>query len=193
MARRITLLIKDNEFEKIKGVPGPTKEEIRSIILYKSDVKSSDIVVDIGCGTGGISTEFSLHAKKVYSIDVKEDAMNVCRNNVSKLGDISKVEFVLNDGVDALKIIDSFDLVIVGGSNGRLDEILSLVDEKLNPNGRVIVPSILVDTCVDSVNIFKSLDYSVELVNVNVSEAKILDRGIMMFAKNPISIVSAVK
>ena len=150
-------MIKDNEFEKIKGVPGPTKEEIRSIILYKSNVKSSDIVVDIGCGTGGISTEFSLHAKKVYSIDVKEDAMNVCRNNISKLGDIS------------------------------------LVDEKLNPTGRVIVPSILLDTCVEAVNIFKSLDYSVELVNVNVSEAKILDRGIMMFAKNPISIVSAVK
>lgn len=193
MARRITLLIKDNEFEKTDKVPGPTKEEIRSIILYKSDVKDSDVVVDIGCGTGGISTEFSLRAKKVYSIDVKQEAVDTCKRNVSRLGNIDNVEFIVNDGVSALNNIDCFDIVIVGGSNGDLDEILSVVNDKLNVGGRVIVPSILVDTEVEAVNIFKDLGYSPSVVTINVSEGKVINRGIMMFAKNPINIVSVVK
>lgn len=195
MARRVRIpLIKDHKFKKIKGIPGPTKEEIRSIILYKSDVKPEDIVVDIGCGTGGISTEYSLRAKKVYSIDIKEEAIEACRENVSKLGNINKCELILSDGVDAIKNnIESFDIVIVGGSNGRLNEILKNVDSKINPKGRIIIPSILIDTEVEAINILKELNYTIDIVNINVSEGKILNRGIMMFAKNPIGIVSAVK
>lgn len=43
---------------------GPTKEAIRAIILYKSAVTSDDNVVDVGCGTGGITCEFAQRAKK---------------------------------------------------------------------------------------------------------------------------------
>lgn len=187
-------MIKDNEFKKIKEVPGPTKEEIRSIILYKSEVKETETIVDIGCGTGGLSTEFSLKAKKVYSIDSNKEAINITKENIRKLGNIEKVELIHNDGLSALETInEKIDIGIIGGSNGDLKEIITKIDEKLNKNGRIIIPSILLDTKLESVNILKNLNYTPEIIEVNISEGKILKRGIMMLSKNPIGIVSAKK
>ncbi len=57
-------MIQDHEFISFKEVPGPTKEEIRCLLLCKSEVSNEDIVVDIGCGTGGITTDFAKVAKK---------------------------------------------------------------------------------------------------------------------------------
>ena len=48
-------MLDDKDFIKSWDVPGPTKEAIRAIILYKSEVTSNDRVVDCGCGTGGIT------------------------------------------------------------------------------------------------------------------------------------------
>ena len=57
-----------NDFDLLTtcDISGFLKEEIRSIIIYKSDVKDSDIVLDINCGVGEISSEFSNLAQKVY-------------------------------------------------------------------------------------------------------------------------------
>ena len=52
-------MLDDKDFIKSCDVPGPTKEAIRAILLYKSEVTSSDKVVDCGCGTGGITCEIS--------------------------------------------------------------------------------------------------------------------------------------
>lgn len=41
-------------------------------------------------------------------------------------------DLIENDGVSALKDIDSFDIAIVGGSGRDMEPILDLVDEKLN-------------------------------------------------------------
>ena len=66
-------MINDQNFIKIPDVPGPTKEEIRCLVICKSSVKSEDVVVDIGCGTGGLTVEFAKRAKTVYSIDLNHN------------------------------------------------------------------------------------------------------------------------
>ncbi|MDD2643660.1 MAG: precorrin-6Y C5,15-methyltransferase (decarboxylating) subunit CbiT [Methanobacteriaceae archaeon] len=186
-------MLNDDEFIKTCDVPGPTKEEIRAILLYKSNVCHEDIVVDIGCGTGGLSVEFSLKAEKVYSIDKNPEAINICKKNLEKLGNLDKVSFIENDGVNALKNINTFDIALIGGSGRDLEPILDLVDSKLNHEGRILIPCILVDTKVDAVNKLKSLGYNPKIVEVNVSKGRVIDRGIMMIARNPIAIVYAKK
>ena len=70
-------MIKDSEFISSKDVPGPTKEEIRCITLCKSRVKKDDIVMDIGCGTGGLTVELSKKAKKVIAVDKNKEAIEI--------------------------------------------------------------------------------------------------------------------
>lgn len=184
-------MINDHEFICSENVPGPTKEEIRCLLLCKSEVSNKDLVVDIGCGTGGITVEFAKRAKKVISIDKNPEAIELTSKNLQKYNIIEKVDIIENDAVSALKTIANMDIVIIGGSNGDLDEILDIVSSKLNPNGRIIITAILLETKNQAIDKLKSLGLNPKLVEVNISKGKILERGTLIMAENPIAIISS--
>ena len=186
-------MLEDMDFIKSCDVPGPTKEAIRAIILYKSDVKETDKVVDVGCGTGGITCEFAQRAKEVISIDLNPEAIEITQKNLNKFGLGDNVTLINDDGANALKDIDNIDIAIVGGSGRQLENILDIVNEKLNPKGRIIITAILVDTKVEAVNKLKDLGYNPKIMEVNVSNGRVLDRGILMISENPIAIITAKK
>jgi cobalt-precorrin-6B (C15)-methyltransferase len=182
-------LIKDEDFISSKEVPGPSKEEIRCLVLCKSKVSSNDLVVDIGCGTGGITIEMAKRAKKVIAIDKNHKAIELTRKNIKKHVVYEKVDLIQNDGISALKFIENIDIAIIGGSGNDLNEILELAISKLNPNGRIIVTAILINTKLDAIKVLKQNNLSPEIVEINVSRGHILKRGVMMKAENPISII----
>ena len=186
-------MLEDMDFIKSCDVPGPTKEAIRAIILYKSDVKDTDKVVDVGCGTGGITCEFAQRAKDVTSIDINPEAIEMTQKNLKKFGLGDNVTLICDDGANAVKNIDNIDIAIVGGSGRQLENILELIDSKLNSKGRIIITAILVDTKVEAVNKLKELNYNPKIMEVNISNGRVLDRGIMMMSENPIAIISAKK
>lgn len=186
-------MLEDMDFIKSCDVPGPTKEAIRAIILYKSDVKDTDKVVDVGCGTGGITCEFAQRANEVISIDINPEAIEMTQKNLNKFGLGDNVTLINEDGAEALENVDEIDIAIVGGSGKKLESILELIDKKLNSKGRIIITAILVDTKVEAVNKLKELNYNPSIMEVNISKGRVLDRGIMMTSENPIAIISAKK
>ena len=186
-------MLEDMDFIKSCEVPGPTKEAIRAIILYKSEVTSNDNVVDIGCGTGGLTCEFAQRANKVTSIDTNPEAIKVTKQNLEKFNLEDNVELINDTGSNALKEIDNIDIAIVGGSGRELEAILDIIDSKLNSKGRIIITAILVDTKVEAINKLKQLNYNPKIMEVNISKGRILDRGIMMMSENPIAIITAKK
>ena len=186
-------MLEDKDFIKSCDVPGPTKEAIRAILLYKSEVTSSDKVVDCGCGTGGITCEFSQRAREVISIDTNPEAIEVTSRNLKKFGLGDNVTLINDDGANALNDIEDIDIAIVGGSGRQLENILDIVDSKLNSQVRILITAILVDTKVEAVNKLKDLGYNPKLMEVNVSNGRILDRGILMISENPIAIITAKK
>ena len=181
------------DFIKSCDVPGPTKEAIRAIIIYKSEVSADDKVVDCGCGTGGITCEFSQRAREVISIDTNPEAIEITKRNLKKFGLGDNTTLINDKGSHALNDIDDIDIAIVGGSGRELENILDIVNDKLNPNGRIIITAILLDTKVEAVNKLKDLGYNPKLMEVNISNGRVLDRGVMMFSENPIAIISAKK
>lgn len=186
-------MLNDMDFITTCDIPGPSKEAIRAIVLYKSEVKDTDTVVDIGCGTGGFTCEFAQLAKKVIGIDTNPEAIKLTELNLEKFNIDGDVTLINDDGADALKDIDGMDIAIVGGSGQKLDEILELVHSKLNSKGRIIITAILVDTKVEAINKLKDLGYNPQIMEVNISKGRVLDRGIMMMSENPIAIISAKK
>ncbi len=181
------------DFIKSCDVPGPTKEAIRAIILYKSEVSHTDKVVDCGCGTGGITCEFSQRAEEVISIDTNPEAIEITKKNLEKFGLGDNVTLINDNGANALKDIDNIDIAIVGGSGRELENILDIIDSKLNSKGRVIITAILVDTKIEAVNKLKELNYNPKIMEVNISNGRVLDRGVMMISENPIAIITAKK
>ena len=186
-------MLEDKNFIKSCDVPGPTKEAIRAIIVYKSGVTSDDKVVDCGCGTGGITCEFSQRAREVISIDTNPEAIEMTSRNLEKFGLGDNVTLINDNGSNALNDIEDIDIAIVGGSGRELENILDIVHEKLNSKGRIIITAILVDTKVEAINKLKDLGYNPQIMEVNVSNGRVLDRGIMMISENPIAIITAKK
>lgn len=52
-----------NDEEFIRGDVPMTKEEVRSISLSKMKIRKSDIIYDIGAGTGSVSVESAIQAE----------------------------------------------------------------------------------------------------------------------------------
>ena len=117
--------------------------------------------------------------------------MYLLASNVVK--DIDNVELINDSGSNALKNIDNMDIAVVGGSGRELEDILEIIDSKLNPKGRIIVTAILVDTKIEAINKLKKLNYNPKIMEVNISNGRVLDRGVMMISENPIAIINANK
>ncbi len=183
----------DDEFIKTKKVPGPTKEEIRALVISKVRLTDEDVVVDVGCGTGGLTLEFAKRARKVFSIDMNPDAIKTTRKNLEKFGLQNKVELLEEEGLAALDDLEDFTKLMIGGSGGNLDNLIETGYLKLPVGGRIIITSIVLETATDAVHMLKELGAEPEVVTINVSRGTILDRGVMMKALNPITIVSAKK
>lgn len=186
-------MIKDSEFIKNPDVPGPTKEEIRCILVCKSEVSTEDVVVDIGCGTGGLTVEFAKKAKKVYAIDLNHLATQTTQKNVLKHNVEDKVEVVQGDGLDVLNDLEDFNVLIIGGSSGKLPKLIKKGHDKLKKNGKILVTSILLETATEAISTFKELSLKPEVVNITISRGKTGDRGTMMLSNNPITIISTNK
>lgn len=186
-------MIPDKDFITSKDVPGPTKEEIRCLVMCKSEVSPDDVVMDIGCGTGGLTLEFAKKAKSVYAVDKNKDALNIAEKNLKKHNLRNKVKLIHKDALEALKDVENFDILMIGGSSGDLSAIIKEGFKKINKEGKIIVTSILLETPVEAIKTMKNLEMTAEVVNVSISKGKIIERGTMMIANNPITIVTGKK
>ena len=110
-----------NDFDLLTtcDISGFLKEEIRSILIYKSDVNDSDIVLDINCGVGEISSEFSNLAQKVYAIDESPQAITISQENIKKHGNIDNVELMNENELSAIEKIENFDIAILHAKNDK--------------------------------------------------------------------------
>ena len=184
-------MIPDNDFITSKDIPGPTKEEIRCLVMCKSEVSKNDVVVDIGCGTGGLTLEFAKRARRVYAVDKNIEAVNLTLKNLKKHDLEHKVEIIHNDALIALKKIDEFNILMIGGSGGDLPLIIKEGFKKLKDNGRIIVTSILLETPVEAIETMKNLEMMIDIVNISISKGKVMKRGTILLANNPIIVISA--
>ena len=183
-----------NDFDLLTtcDISGFLKEEIRSIIIYKSDVKDSDIVLDINCGVGEISSEFSKFAQKVYAIDESPQAITISENNIKKHGNIDNVE-LMNDELSAIEKIESFDIAILHAKNDNYNEIIDIVHEKINSKGRILILTNFLDIEVNIVNKLDELNYNPQITHVNISKGQLLYKGIKMESQNPMTVIFAKK
>lgn len=186
-------MIKDEDFIQSKEVPGPTKEEVRCLVMCKAHISKEDVVLDVGCGTGGLTVESAQRAQEVIAIDKNPEAISLTQRNIIKHKLLEKVRLIEGDALSVLTELASFDVLLVGGSSGDLPQIISRGYEKLNYNGRLIITSILLETRVEAVEAIKKLNMTPEVVEVTIAKGKVTDRGTMMMGRNPIAIISAVK
>ncbi len=186
-------MIPDEAFHQEPGVPGPSKEEIRCLVMCHSRIKKGEVVLEVGCGTGGLTVELSQRAAKVYAVDKNPRALDVTGTNLKKLNPTAEVELLLGDALEVMEDLAGYDLLVVGGSGGELEEIIRKAHQQLKPGGRVIVTAILLETKLNSLKVMEDLDMDPRIVEVFIARGRSTNLGTMMQGQNPVAIIKGRK
>ena len=171
-----------------------TKQEVRSVSMSKLMPKATDLIYDIGAGTGSCSVELALIAKqgKVWAFERNPVAVELLGKNKELFG-LTNLEIVAGEALENIKAMPAPDCVFVGGSGGDLCEMLDVIYAK-NSKCRVVINAITVETLAQVAAYYKEHeDYSLEIVNVFVARGKHLGSYNLMIAQNPVYVMTALK
>ena len=187
----MTFGIEDDEFIRDK-VP-MTKSEIRALSVVKLGLSSEDICYDVGAGTGSVSIEMAMNVPKgkVYAIEKKTIAADLIYKNIEKFG-LDNVEVIKGEASVSMEEIEAPDAVFIGGTTGKLRDILKIVFEK-NPKVRVVVTAVSLESVAEineACKYYETLGCKTDIVLVSVSNTKRVMNYTMFDAKNPVLIAS---
>ena len=109
------------------------------VVAYMIDclkLKKTDVVLEIGTGTGYQTAIISYLCQEIYTIEIFSKLFNQAKFNIEKLK-IKNVIHKLGDGVNTFKKKEFFDAVIISAAS---KEIPLRLLENLKINGKLIYP-----------------------------------------------------
>lgn len=177
----------DAMFARAQGIP-MTKQEVRAAALAKLGVGPDDVCWDVGCGTGSVAVELALRARAVWGVDCKPEALALAAENRVALG-AWNLHLVEGRAPEVLEELPQPDAVFVGGSSGALGAIVRAVCAA-NPDARVCVAAIALESLHAAVASFKELGRAVEICQVSVARTREAGDLHLLLAQNPVFLVS---
>jgi len=186
-AKRLTQGISDEAFIRDKIKIPMTKEEVREVSICKLHLHDGAVVYDIGSGTGSVAVEIAGLSDdiQVYAIEQKKEAVALIKSNQEKFGlqNISVIEAAAPEGLAGLPMATH---AFIGGSGGRLKEILSVLRQK-NPNMRVVINVVSMETLCEIKEILAI--YSIqneEIVQLQANRVRQAGTYHLMQSENPV-------
>ena len=180
----------------IRGKVPMTKQEIRVLTMAKARIAPSDVVWDVGAGTGSMSIEAAHLAPQghVYAIERNSEGVSLIEKNKEKFG-VGNLTVIEGDAPDALKDLPDCNAAIIGGSGSRLPEILDEISSRLKTGGRVVMNCITVQTLAAALSYMRGheSDFSYEAIQMQINRLQAVGAYDMAKAINPIYIVTAEK
>ncbi len=176
----------------LRGNVPMTKAEVRAVVMSKLRIRPGDIVYDIGAGTGSVSVEMALSARKgtVYAIDTLEEALELCKLNAKRFS-LHNIEYIKGMAPEAFEELPRPDAAFIGGSKGRMESVVAALLQK-NPGIRLVVNTV---TAENTSRAFALLDSGkfcdMEAVQMQISRAHKVGTSHMMRAENPVTVFAA--
>lgn len=186
---RLTHGMPDSDF--IRERTPMTKEEVRDVSICKLKLHHKAVLYDIGSGTGSVAVEAAALSEdmEVYAVEQKREAVRLIEQNKKKflLENLKVVEAKAPEGLSGLPVPTH---AFIGGSGGRLKEILTALYEK-NPAMRIVINAVSMETICEIKEVLAQFDVEeAELVQLSASRAKKTGNYHLMQAQNPVWICS---
>ncbi|MCL6610677.1 MAG: precorrin-6Y C5,15-methyltransferase (decarboxylating) subunit CbiT [Peptococcaceae bacterium] len=174
-----------------RGTVPMTREEIRVITLSKARLGPGMTVWDVGSGTGSIAVEAALMTPggKFWAVERSAGGCRLIRENSARFG-AGSVQVVEGEAPEALVPLPRPNRVIIGGSGGRLGDILEVVEKRILPAGRVVVNAVTLETLAGALDFFGDR-WQTEVVQVSVNRSVKMGSSRLMKAGNPVYVISA--
>lgn len=184
--------MKDELFLRGEKVP-MTKEAVRALALAKLELHRASHLIDIGAGTGSVSIEAALQypSLQVTAIERNPAALRLLDENRQHFA-CCNIEIL--PGEAPMVMTERADAIFMGGSGGRLDELIDWSWQQLYPGGRLVMTFILQE------NLNAALDYlqqrgitQIDCLLLNVSSLTALGSGHYFKPNNPVFVIACQK
>ncbi|MBS3760065.1 precorrin-6Y C5,15-methyltransferase (decarboxylating) subunit CbiT [Halodesulfurarchaeum sp.] len=168
--------------------PGPTKPEVRAILLRTLDLQPEDHFVDVGAGTGAVTIEAAQVTKRVTAIEKDGDRVDAIRANLEASASGGRVTVRHATAPNGLP--DSAEAVFLGGTQ-NLEAVLNWVTQA-EPR-QVVLNAARLETATNAIESFENrgFDPSVRRISVGRGEslagetAIVPDRPVYMITGTP--------
>lgn len=182
-------VIKDSDM--IRGDIPMTKECIRHESIIRLNLCEGDVMYDIGGGTGSVSIEAASLSRnlKVYSFERKPEALDLIRENIKRAG-LYNIEVIEGNAPGTFTGLPSPDKVFIGGSDGKLSEIIRTLSG-IRKGIRYVINAVSLETFEEVKKLMDEADVSdEEIVQISVTGVRKAGSHHLMSAQNPVWIFS---
>ena len=168
--------VPDEVFARPEAAPEVlTRQEVRAVVLAKllSRTEPGDTVWDIGAGLGTVSVEVAVLRPDVEVVAVERDPVRAgfLRTNRERFGAYN-IRVVEGEAPAALRPEQERPrLVFIGGSGGRLAEVLSLIAERLHEGGRLVATFVTLENLGLALQHCRELGWPFEVTEVHVARS----------------------
>lgn len=182
----------EHAFERAEHVP-LTKGEVRAVALSKLELFGCTEFWDVGAGTGSVAIEVALlcPTARVYAFEKNERALAVIAKNAAAYGVTHQITAVSGLAPESFAAAGEPSHVFIGGSAGKLEEILAYLTN-LNQKVRVVISAATLKTAARAEQLLSAERFQgYEMVQVSVSRNKALGGYQLMSAENSVYLASA--
>lgn len=185
--------IPDDEFHQRRPKAGLiTKQEVRAISLAKMHLTEESVLWDIGAGSGAISIEASFLAARgaVYAIEKNSTDVAIIKKNIKKFN-VHNVEVVHAFAPEGLDHLPAPTIVFIGGSGGKIGEIVDFVSDMLMPGGRIVINVVALENLHSALRALDARGFVTDVTLVNIARS-VNTRELTRFeALNTVFVISA--
>ncbi|MEC4677544.1 MAG: precorrin-6y C5,15-methyltransferase (decarboxylating) subunit CbiE [Nitrospirota bacterium] len=184
---RASFGIPDQAFHQRQPLKGLiTKCEVRVISLSKMQIQPGDVVWDVGAGSGSVSIEAALLGAKVWAIEKNRTDIDIIQKNIMQFG-AKNITTIHGLAPEVLLDLPDPDAVFIGGSAGKMQEIIQLCRTRLKDAGRLIIN---VATIENLAEMNAQLQGQAETTLVQISRSRPILNLTRFEALNPVFIIS---
>ena len=180
----------DSEF--IRGKVPMTKEEVRTASISHLQLTQDAVVYDIGAGTGSVTVTAALRAcrGRVFAIEKKPEAVELIRKNIHKFH-AANVTVVEGTAPEAFAGLPAPTHVFIGGSGGRIDEIIGSVMHA-SPAVRIVINVVTLETLHAALTSLKANGMDdPDVVCLSAARVEKAGRYHLMRGEDPVYIITA--
>lgn len=180
-----------DEFFLRNGTP-LTREEVRAVALAKLRLSRQGVFWDVGAGTGSVAVEAArlMPEGKVFAVEARPERVEVIAANRERFG-VENLTVVPGEAPAALAGLPRPDRVFIGGSGGRLPEILASLRVALPVRGRLALNAVTLETLQEGLVALQWPGWRGEVISLTLARGENLGRGRLLRGENPVFLVAA--
>lgn len=124
-----------------------TKNEVRSVVLHSLRLPQTGVFWDIGAGSGSVGIEAArlFPELQVFAVERSPEQLVNIRENQKKFFTYN-LHLIDGEAPEALSPLPHPDRVFIGGSHGKLKEIIDICSERLAKGGRIVINAVTKNT-----------------------------------------------